>query len=72
MPNWSHKADLSTEEYAVRKKYFQAPYLVLQIVTNRGLYSVPGRTKWYLEGPGGPQDAYHGPSRYHLVLPGTQ
>ena len=34
-------------------------FLVLQLVTNRGLYSVPGRTKWYLEAPG---QAYWGPS----------
>ena len=27
------------------KKYFRAPFLVLQVVTNSGLYSVPGRTK---------------------------
>ena len=27
------------------KKYFRAPFLVLQVVTNRGLYSVSGRTK---------------------------
>ena len=26
-------------------------FFVLQLVTNRGLYSVPGRTKQYLEGP---------------------
>ena len=26
--------------------YFQAPFLVLQIVTNRELCSVPGRTRW--------------------------
>ena len=36
--------------HSMKKEYFQAPFLVLQIVTNRGLYSVPGRTKWYLEG----------------------
>ena len=28
--------------HALRKKYFQAPFLVLQLVTNRGLNSVPG------------------------------
>ena len=27
--------------------------MVLQVVTNGGLYAVPGRTKWYLEGPNG-------------------
>ena len=60
-----------------KKKCFQAPFLVLQTVTNRGLYSVPKRTKWYLEAPwqaywDGPQYAYHGPFGYHLVLPGTE
>ena len=62
------------------KKCFQEPFLVLQLVTNRGLYSVPGRTKWYLEAPWqaywGPDGQkiflYHGPSRYHLVIPGTE
>ena len=33
-------------------------FLVLQLVTNRGLYSVPGRTKWY---PEAPWQAYWGP-----------
>ena len=55
--------------YAQRKKVHPSTYfLVLQLVTNRGLYSVPGRTKWYLEAP---WQAYWGPdgaSRYHLVL----
>ena len=32
-------------------KYFQAPFLVLQLVTNRGLVSVPGWTNQYLDGP---------------------
>ena len=32
--------------HSKKKKYFRAPFLVLQVVTNRGLYSVPGRTKW--------------------------
>ena len=31
--------------YTLRKKVLQRPFLVLQVVTNRGLYSVPGRTK---------------------------
>ena len=32
--------------YTLRKKVqLRAPFLVLQVVTNRGLYSVPGRTK---------------------------
>ena len=30
--------------HSKKKKYFRAPFLVLQVVTNRGLYSVPGRT----------------------------
>ena len=30
--------------HSKKKKYFQAPFLVLQLVTNRGLVSVPGRT----------------------------
>ena len=30
--------------YTLKKKCFRAPFLVLQIVTNRGLYWVPGRT----------------------------
>ena len=42
------------------QKYFQAPVMVLQLVTNRGLYSVPGRT---MIGPDGPQYFYHCPSR---------
>ena len=33
------------------KKYFRAPILVLQLVTNSGLVPVPGRTNRYLEGP---------------------
>ena len=55
------------------KKYFQAPFLVLQLVTNRGLMSVLGRTKWYLVGPQyeyrGPVWSFQvlfGPSRYSL------
>ena len=37
--------------HSKNKKYFQAPFLVLQIVINRGLVSVPGRTNKYLERP---------------------
>ena len=37
--------------YTLQKKYFRAPFLVLQLVTNRGLVPVPGRTNQYLEGP---------------------
>ena len=33
------------------KKYFQGPFLVLQLVTNRGLVSVSGRTDQCLEEP---------------------
>ena len=32
-------------------KYFQVPFLVLQLVISRGLVSVPGRTNQYLGGP---------------------
>ena len=35
--------------HSKNKKYFQAPFLVLQLVTNRGHVSVPGRTRQYLE-----------------------
>ena len=35
----------SHQLYTLRKKYFLAPFLVLKIVTNRVLYSVPGRTR---------------------------
>ena len=35
--------------YSKNKKYFQAPFWVLQHVTNRGLASVPERTDQYLE-----------------------
>ena len=39
-------SNVSECDYTLRKKkYFRAPFLVLQVVTNRGLYSVPGRTK---------------------------
>ena len=27
--------------HSEKEKYFRAPFLVLQVVTNRGLYSVP-------------------------------
>ena len=68
--------------YTLSKKYFQAPILVLQLVTNRGLYLVRGRTKLYLEAPLqaclGPQGqkiclswCFHipfGPPRYWRVL----
>ena len=39
--NWTIKEN----PHSKKKKYFRAPFLVLQVVTNRGLYSVPGRTK---------------------------
>ena len=73
-----HYRSVYLYHYTFRKnKYFQAPFffLVLQLVTNSGLYSVPwkdqiapGRT---MIGPSGPQYSYHGPFRYYLVLPDT-
>ena len=59
------------------KKYFQAPLLVLQLVTNRGIsVSISRRTSQYLEepqkeywGPGWPKYSCHGSSRYWFVLP---
>ena len=33
------------QPHSEKKKYFRGPFLVLQLVTNGGLYSVPGRTK---------------------------
>ena len=30
--------------HSKKKKHFRAPFLVLQVVTNRELYSAPGRT----------------------------
>ena len=36
---------LSIVVHSKKKKYFRAPFLVLQVVTNRGLNWVPGRTK---------------------------
>ena len=62
------------------QKYFQAALLVLQLITNRGLVSVPGRTNQSLEGP---QWEYVGsrmrlqieqkviPSLFFLLLPNT-
>ena len=32
-----------------KKTYFQAPFLVLQLVTYKGLVPVPGRTNQYME-----------------------
>ena len=69
-------------DYTLRKKYFQTYCIGTSAVTNIGRYSVPGRTKWYLDRPTGiqmeepwskqtTQYAYHGPSRYCLVLRGT-
>ena len=40
--------NFSTLLHSKKKQYFRAPFLVLQVVTNRGLYSVTG-----------PQDSYH-------------
>ena len=63
-------------EHSKNKRYFQAPFSVLQLVTYRGLVSVPGRTNHYLEGPwqeypntSGPQYSYCGLSRYWLLNP---
>ena len=36
---------VQTEGTLLEKMYLRAPFLVLQVVTNTGLYSVPGRTK---------------------------
>ena len=47
------------------KKYFHIPFLVLQLVTNRGLMSVHGRTNQCLEG------LQKGSNIPNLVLPGT-
>ena len=61
--------------HSKNKKYSQAPFMVLQFVTNRGFMSVPERTiqGWVQQlVPGGPQYSYHGLSRYWLVLPGTE
>ena len=35
------KTDCRHEQIHSKEKYFRAPFLVLQVVTNRGLYSVP-------------------------------
>ena len=42
--NANYKLDTNAL-YSKKTRYFRAPFLVLQVVTNRGLYSVPGRTK---------------------------
>ena len=52
--------------HSMNKWYFRAPFVVFQLVTNRKLVSVLGRTN-----PSGPQYSFCGPSRYRLVLPGT-
>ena len=39
------------EHSLLRTKRVPSTFLVLQLVTNRGLESVPGRTNQYLEGP---------------------
>ena len=48
------KTEPKGELHSQNKKYIQAPFLVLQLVTNRGLQSVPGRTKQHQEGPNKP------------------
>ena len=58
--------------HSKNNKYFRAPFLVLQLVSNGGLVSVPGRTNQYLEGPQyqywGPGGLV-GPSRYRQEFP---
>ena len=44
-------ASLNHTPHSKNKKFYQEPFLVLQLVTNRGLVSVTGRTNQYLEGP---------------------
>ena len=41
---------LEQDIYTLKKSTFKLLFLVLQLVTNRGL-SVPGRTNQYLQGP---------------------
>ena len=41
---------LSSALHSKEKKNFQAPPLVLQLVTTRGFHSVPGGTNCYVEG----------------------
>ena len=47
----SNNKRLNIELLSKKKMYFQAPFLVLQLVTNRGLVTVPKRTNQYLEAP---------------------
>ena len=42
---------ISYQLHSKKKKYFQTTFLVLQLVTNKGLVSVLGRTNLYFEGP---------------------
>ena len=72
-------------EHSKKKSTSKNLFLVLQNVTNRGVYSVPGRTKWYLEAPWqaywGPQDSIQyleGPNgiwkhhdRHNMCIPDT-
>ena len=44
--------------HSKKKSISKHLFLVLWLVTNRGLYLIPGRTKWYLEAP---WQAYWGP-----------
>ena len=51
---WTAMGSVSAPVQGIHSKKKSTPehlFLVLQVVTNRGLHSVPGRTKWYLEGP---------------------
>ena len=42
---------IQSEIHSKKKSASEHGLLELQIVTNRGLYLVLGRTKYYLEGP---------------------
>ena len=71
---FAHQLLVNSRIHSKNRSYFQVPFLVLQLVTNRGLISLHEMTNQYLEGP---QQEYHGPSNIGqanspiLVLPGT-
>ena len=48
---WQSKPLYVHKPHSKNKKYGQEPFLVLQLVINRGLVSVSGGTNQYLEGP---------------------
>ena len=50
----------------LEQKQFQAPFLVLRLVTNRGLVSVPRSTNQYLEVP---QQVHWGPTDCTVTFP---